>query len=495
MTQRTFFAGKSEGNVEIETIEVKPQDGPGPSKPKKLFVKAYGCQMNVYDAERMADVLAPRGFEETKDIADADVVILNTCHIREKAAEKVYSELGRVRELKEERTRQGQETRIVVAGCVAQAEGAEIVRRARGVDLVVGPQNYHRLPELLDKAALRPGIVDTEFPVEDKFDHLPPASPAKMRARGVSTFVTVQEGCDKFCTFCVVPYTRGAEVSRPLSRILAEVERAAAAGVREVTLIGQNVNAYHGTGPDGEARSLTDLFDKVAAVPGIARIRYMTSHPRDMDDGLIAAHRDLPALMPFLHLPVQSGSDRILAAMNRKHTCDDYRRIIDRLRAVRPDIALSSDFIVGFPGESDADFEGTMRLIREIGFASSFSFKYSPRPGTPAADRTDQIEESVKSERLAALQALLEEQRQAFNAAAIGQRMSVLVEREGRYPGQMTGKSPYLQQVQFDGPATLRGEIVTVEIAAKSTNSLFGRLVEMQPEAGPSHSFARTSAA
>ncbi len=450
------------------------------SKPagKRLFVKSYGCQMNVYDAERMADALAPEGFAGTADVADADVVVLNTCHIREKAAEKVYSELGRLRVLKGERAARGLETTIVVAGCVAQAEGAEIQRRMPAVDLVVGPQNYHRLPALLERSRNGP-VVDTEFPLEDKFDHLPAPSREAMRARGVSAFVTVQEGCDKFCAFCVVPYTRGAEVSRPVARVLADVERLAGAGIREITLIGQNVNAYHGEGPGGGDWTLARLMSRVAEVPGIARIRYTTSHPLDMDDALIALHRDLPQAMPYLHLPVQSGSDAILKAMNRKHDAASYLTIVEKVRAARPDIALSSDFIVGFPGETDADFEATMALVEAVGFAAAFSFKYSQRPGTPAADARDQVPEPVKAERLARLQERLEQQRQAFNAASLGKVMPVLIEREGRHPGQLVGKSPYLQGVHFDATGTgLRiGDIADVEIVALSTNSMTGRLV------------------
>ncbi|MGO4706527.1 tRNA (N6-isopentenyl adenosine(37)-C2)-methylthiotransferase MiaB [Microvirga sp. 2MCAF38] len=442
---------------------------------KKVFVKSYGCQMNVYDAERMADVLATEGYSETKAMEEADLVILNTCHIREKAADKVYSELGRVRELKEEREAQGYETKIVVAGCVAQAEGKEILRRQSAVDVVVGPQNYHRLPDLLKRARLAP-LVDTEFPIEDKFDHLPIPSKAKILSRGVSAFLTIQEGCDKFCTFCVVPYTRGAEVSRTVSRIVDEALRLADAGVRELTLIGQNVNAYHGEGPDGSVWSLGRLLHRLAEIPGIVRLRYSTSHPRDMDEELIAAHRDLPALMPYLHLPVQSGSDRILDLMNRKHTGDEYRRIIERMRQARPDIALSSDFIVGFPGETDRDFEDTMRLIADIGFVSAFSFKYSPRPGTPAADHEEQVPEPVKAERLARLQNLLETQRQAFNLGTVGQTLDVLLEKPGRHPGQINGKTPYLQPVQIESDAAGIGEVVTVRITGKSTNSLFGEL-------------------
>ncbi|HZH52657.1 MAG TPA: tRNA (N6-isopentenyl adenosine(37)-C2)-methylthiotransferase MiaB [Microvirga sp.] len=444
---------------------------------KKVFVKSYGCQMNVYDAERMADVLATEGYSETKAMEEADLVILNTCHIREKAAEKVYSELGRVRALKNEREADGKETKIVVAGCVAQAEGREILRRQPAVDVVVGPQNYHRLPDLLKKSRSE-RLVDTEFPIEDKFDHLPAPSKAKTISRGVSAFLTIQEGCDKFCTFCVVPYTRGAEVSRPVSKILDEAHRLAEAGVRELTLIGQNVNAYHGEGPDGAVWSLGRLLRRLAEVPGIARLRYTTSHPRDMDDELIAAHGDLPALMPYLHLPVQSGSDRILDRMNRKHTGDEYRRLIERIRGAQPNLALSSDFIVGFPGETDQDFEDTMRLVADVGFASSFSFKYSPRPGTPAAEMDEQVPEPVKAERLARLQNLLETQRQAFNHGTVGQTLDVLLEKPGRHPGQIAGKSPYLQAVQFESDVHRIGEIVTVRIVRAGSNSLFGEWVK-----------------
>ncbi|RDI62190.1 tRNA (N6-isopentenyl adenosine(37)-C2)-methylthiotransferase MiaB [Microvirga subterranea] len=444
---------------------------------KKVFVKSYGCQMNVYDAERMTDMLATEGYSETKAMEEADLVILNTCHIREKAAEKVYSELGRVRELKQEREASGQETRIVVAGCVAQAEGKEILRRQPAVDVVVGPQNYHHLPDLLRKSRSE-RLVDTEFPIEDKFDHLPAPSRAKTISRGVSAFLTIQEGCDKFCTFCVVPYTRGAEVSRPVAKILEEAHRLAEAGVRELTLIGQNVNAYHGEGPDGAVWSLGRLLTRLAEVPGIARLRYTTSHPRDMDDELIAAHGDLPALMPYLHLPVQSGSDRILDLMNRKHTGDEYRRLIERIRKAQPNLALSSDFIVGFPGETDRDFEDTMRLVADVGFASSFSFKYSPRPGTPAAEMGEQVPEAVKAERLARLQNLLETQRQAFNHGTVGQTLDVLLEKPGRHPGQIAGKSPYLQPVQFESDVHRIGEVVTVRIVRAGSNSLFGEWVK-----------------
>jgi tRNA-2-methylthio-N6-dimethylallyladenosine synthase len=445
---------------------------------KKVYVKSYGCQMNVYDAQRMADVLAPEGFAETSDMASADLVVLNTCHIREKAAEKVYSELGRVRAVKRERASGGLDTRIVVAGCVAQAEGAEILRRVRDVDLVVGPQSYHRLPALLAEAQARPGVVDTDFPAETKFDALPAPSREKTLARGVSAFLTVQEGCDKFCTFCVVPYTRGAEASRPVAAILGEARRLASAGIREVTLLGQNVNAWHGAG-DAENWTLGRLLHAVAGIPGIERIRYTTSHPRDMDAELIAAHRDLPQLMPYLHLPVQSGSDAILDAMNRKHTRDDYRRIVDAVRMAQPDIALSSDFIVGFPGETDADFADTMRLIEDVGFSAAFSFKYSPRPGTPAADLEGQVPEQVKSDRLAALQALVERQQTAFNAATVGRTVDVLIEKPGRHPGQLAGKSPYLQAVHIDGDGVAVGDIVPVTITALGSNSLFGERADV----------------
>ncbi|HVV92455.1 MAG TPA: tRNA (N6-isopentenyl adenosine(37)-C2)-methylthiotransferase MiaB [Hyphomicrobiales bacterium] len=437
---------------------------------QKLFVRSYGCQMNVYDAQRMADALAPEGYVESERPEDADLIVLNTCHIREKAAEKLYSDLGRLRVLKGERGAGA--PLVAVAGCVAQAEGEEIVRRAPAVDLVVGPQSYHRLPALVAAARRRPGVVDTDFPEEDKFQHLPTPGRDRIRARGPAAFVTVQEGCDKFCTFCVVPYTRGAEVSRPVAQVAAEAEALAAAGVREVTLLGQNVDAYHGADGNGGTADLAALLYRLAEIPGIARLRYTTSHPRDMSDRLIAAHRDLPALMPYLHLPIQSGSDRILAAMNRRHRAADYLALIERIRRARPDIALSGDFIVGFPGETDEDFEATLRVIREVGYASAFSFKYSPRPGTPAAGRDDQVAEPVKVERLARLQELLEEQRQAFNRACRGRRMEVLLDRPGRHPGQLGGRSPYLQAVHVTAPGAGIGDIVAVEIAAVGPNSL-----------------------
>jgi tRNA-2-methylthio-N6-dimethylallyladenosine synthase len=441
---------------------------------RKLHVKSYGCQMNVYDSHRMADLLAREGYAEA-DAEDADLIILNTCHIREKAAEKVYSELGRVRKLKDAAAREGRSLTVAVAGCVAQAEGEEIVRRAPLVDLVVGPQSYHRLPDLLARAAGGAKVVATEFPAEDKFDQLAPASHAAIRGRGVTAFVTVQEGCDKFCTFCVVPYTRGAEVSRPVAKIVAEAHRLAAAGVREITLIGQNVNAYHGGGPAGPA-TLGDLLRAVAAVPGVRRLRYTTSHPRDMDESLIAAHRDLAPLMPQLHLPVQSGSDRILAAMNRRHTGADYLHVVARLRAARPDIAFTSDFIVGFPGETEADFRDTLRMVEEVDYAGAYSFKYSPRPGTPAAERSDQVDEAVKVERLARLQAAIDRHQHAFNRACAGKSFEILFEKPGRLPGQIVGRSPYLQPVQVMAPSSLIGEIATVGITGVGSNSLFGAL-------------------
>jgi tRNA-2-methylthio-N6-dimethylallyladenosine synthase len=454
---------------------------------KRVFVKSFGCQMNVYDSHRMIDVAARQGFDEATRIEDADLVVLNTCHIRERASEKIYSELGKIRELKEERASAGLDMTIVVAGCVAQAEGANIVRRQSAVDLVVGPQNYHRLPELLDAAARRPGIVDTDFPIEDKFDHLPSPTPAAVRSRGPSAFVTVQEGCDKFCSFCVVPYTRGAESSRPVAKVLEEVARLASAGVREVTLIGQNVNAYHGRDERGRVSDLADLLAVVADIPGILRVRYTTSHPNDMSDALIDAHRDNAALAPYLHLPIQSGSDRILDAMNRRHDVGYYRQVVARARAARPDMALSSDFIVGFPGESEADFQETLDLVRTIGFASAFAFKYSARPGTPGAELKDQVAEETKSARLAALQRLLENQRQAYNRAAVGRTMSVLLEKPGRRAGQAIGRSPYMQSVCVEDGAPHIGALVDVEIVGLGPNALRGVVTSPSQNLGENH--------
>lgn len=458
------------------------------SGPRKLFVKSFGCQMNVYDSHRMADTLAPEGFVETDAPEGADLVILNTCHIREKAAEKMYSELGRMRKLKQEAAHEGRKVLIAVAGCVAQAEGQEIIRRAPAVDLVVGPQSYHRLPHLVARAAGERAagerIVDTEFPVEDKFDFLASPSREKTRARGVSAFITVQEGCDKFCTFCVVPYTRGAQVSRPVDKIIAEARRLADAGVREVTLIGQNVNAYHGEGPDGRAWTLGRLLHRVAGIDGLARIRYTTSHPCDVDDSLIAAHRDLAELMPYLHLPLQSGADRILAAMNRRHTRADYLRVVDRMRAARADLALSSDFIVGFPGETEQDFRATVDVVEDIGYAGAFSFKYSPRPGTPAATMR-QVPEEMKAERLHRLQVAINRQRAAFNAACQGRTLDVLLDKPGKRAGQLVGRSPYLQPVQIMAPASRVGEIVAVRITEIGSNSLFGTLAPAATPGAP----------
>ncbi|SKA10802.1 tRNA-2-methylthio-N6-dimethylallyladenosine synthase [Enhydrobacter aerosaccus] len=452
---------------------------------KRVFIRTYGCQMNVYDSDRMADVLRPLGYALSDSPEQADLVVLNTCHIREKASEKVYSELGRLRDVKVERRRDGADLMIAVAGCVAQAEGEEIARRQPAVDIVVGPQAYHRLPELLAeaerKAALRragkrlpgAGVLDTEFPPESKFDHLP--APAGVRAG--SAFLSIQEGCDKFCTFCVVPYTRGAEYSRPAQSVLQEARALVAAGAIELTLLGQNVNAYHGEALDGSTWSLARLVRAIGEIDGLRRIRYTTSHPRDMDDDLIIAHGEVPQLMPYLHLPVQSGSDRILEAMNRGHGRDLFRRLVDRLRDRRPDLALSSDFIVGFPGESDADFDATMQLIDEVGFAAAFSFKYSRRPGTPGAALADQIPESVKAARLAALQALLARQQREFNLEKVGMTVPVLFAEPGRKPGQILGKSPWLQSVYVEGPASLIGSIAAVRLIEAHAVSLAGEIV------------------
>ncbi|RWH31072.1 tRNA (N6-isopentenyl adenosine(37)-C2)-methylthiotransferase MiaB [Mesorhizobium sp.] len=443
---------------------------------KKVFVKTYGCQMNVYDSQRMTDALAADGYVATDAVEDADLVLLNTCHIREKAAEKVYSELGRIRDMKAERAEAGRELLIGVAGCVAQAEGAEIIRRAPAVDLVIGPQTYHRLPDVLARVRGGEKIVETDYAIEDKFEHLPQPKRAELAKRGVTAFLTVQEGCDKFCTFCVVPYTRGSEVSRPVAQIVAEAERLAEAGVREVTLLGQNVNAWHGEGENSEEWGLGRLLFRLAKIPGLARLRYTTSHPRDMDDELIAAHRDLPALMPYLHLPVQSGSDRILKAMNRRHTARDYLALIDRIRAARGDIAMSGDFIVGFPSETEADFEATLELVREVNYASAFTFKYSPRPGTPGAEMDGHVSEAVKDERLQRLQALVNEQQKAFIASLAGRTVSTLIEKPGRHAGQIVGRSPWLQPVIVDDKAGGIGDIIDVRITKTGPNSLFAEL-------------------
>jgi tRNA-2-methylthio-N6-dimethylallyladenosine synthase len=458
---------------------------PTGGKRKCVFIRTYGCQMNVYDSDRMADVLRPLGYALSSSPEQADLVVLNTCHIREHASEKVYSELGRMRDIKTGRRAVGGDLTIAVAGCVAQAEGEEIVRRQPAVDIVVGPQAYHRLPQLLAeaerKAAVRcagkrlpgAGVLDTDFPAESKFDHLP----APQGVRAGSAFLSIQEGCDKFCTFCVVPYTRGAEYSRPTQAVLAEARQLVEAGAIEITLLGQNVNAYHGEAADGATWSLARLIRALAEIEGVARVRYTTSHPRDMDEELIAAHSEVPQLMPYLHLPVQSGSDRILEAMNRRHGRDLFRHIVDRLRETRPDLALSTDFIVGFPGESDADFDDTLRLVSEVGFASAFSFKYSRRPGTPGSAMPDQVPENVKVARLAALQALLGQQARAFNLSKVGATVPVLFAEPGRKPGQVVGKTPWLQSVYADGPPRLIGRIVDTRLTEGHANSLAGEIV------------------
>ena len=440
---------------------------------KKVFVKTFGCQMNVYDSDRMMEALAGQGYTATDEVEDADLVILNTCHIREKAVEKVYSDLGRIRDVKLARQADGKSTVVTVAGCVAQAEGREIIRRQPAVDMVIGPQSYHRLPGHLQSLA-RNGtkIVETEFNDAEKFDALP----ERRRQASPSAFLTVQEGCDKFCTFCVVPYTRGLEFSRPVAQIEKEAHKLIQLGVRELTLLGQNVNAYHGDKGAGQAATLAGLVARLSNIEGLERIRYMTSHPRDMSDDLITAHGELEKLMPFLHLPVQSGSDRILAAMNRKHTAAEYVRLIERVRAARPGIALSSDFIVGFPGETGDEFEETLALVREITFAQAFSFKYSPRPGTPAANSDQQIPEAVKTERLTRLQAVLEVQQTAFNASAIGLTIPVLFERQGRRPGQLIGRSPFLQLVHADADPEFIGKIVPVTVRSATQLSLSGAM-------------------
>ncbi|MFV0298583.1 MAG: tRNA (N6-isopentenyl adenosine(37)-C2)-methylthiotransferase MiaB [Hyphomicrobiaceae bacterium] len=444
---------------------------------KRVHIKTYGCQMNVYDSERLGEALAADGFEPTDDVAEADLVILNTCHIREKAAEKVYSELGRVRATKQEREKQGRDTVVAVAGCVAQAEGAEMVRRAPVVDLVVGPQSYHLMPELVARTREQgSALVEIDLLGEDKFESLPVRQTGNAPRRAPAAFLTVQEGCDKFCTFCVVPYTRGAELSRPVGRLVEEAQQLVAQGVREITLLGQNVNAYHGDDGSGRSMSLAGLIRRMAKVDGLDRIRYTTSHPRDMTDELIAAHADVPKLMPYLHLPFQAGADRVLAGMNRKHAADDYVQLVRRIRAARPDIALSTDIIVGFPGETEAEFQCTLDLVREVGFAQAYSFKYSPRPGTPAANIDDQVSEDEKADRLQRLQSLLEEQQSSFNGSLIGRTLPVLFDRPGRRSGQILGRSPYLQVVHAEGEQELLGRIIPVEIVSAGQNSLSGAI-------------------
>lgn len=439
-----------------------------PTPPKSFHVKSFGCQMNVYDGERMAELLGAQGMTQAADGAEADLVVLNTCHIRERAAEKVYSDIGRLRR------DDGSRPMIAVAGCVAQAEGAEIGRRTKNVDIVVGPQAYHRLPALIDQAVSGAPAIDTDMPADLKFGALPGRA---ARARP-SAFLTVQEGCDKFCTYCVVPYTRGAEVSRPWGEVMDEARALVDTGVREITLLGQNVNAWEGEDDAGRMQGLDGLIRAMDRLPGLARIRYTTSHPNDMREGLIRAHAEVESLMPFLHLPVQAGSDRILKAMNRSHTRESYLRLIERIRAARPDIALSGDFIVGFPGETDAEFEETLSIVRESAYAQAYSFKYSPRPGTPAADLADQIAMEVMDERLQRLQAAINADQMAFNHATVGARTQVLLERKGRHPGQLIGKSPWLQSVVIDNAPGAIGDLVDVEIVSAGPNSLGGAVLE-----------------
>jgi tRNA-2-methylthio-N6-dimethylallyladenosine synthase len=444
--------------------------------PKTVFIKTYGCQMNVYDSERMTEVLAREGYTASDTPDDADLIIMNTCHIREKAVEKVYSELGKFRVLKERRKRDGRAMQIAVAGCVAQAEGTEMTRRESAIDLVFGPQTYHRLPELLkQRAETGRAVVETEFPADDKFDAMVAQSARKPLSKSVAAFLTVQEGCDKFCTFCVVPYTRGAEFSRPMADVVAEAEAMVRNGVKEITLLGQNVNAYHGDGS-----RLATLIDRLSRIEDLARIRYMTSHPRNMSDDLIAVHAENGKLMPYLHLPVQAGSDRVLKAMNRGHTASDYIKLIERVRKARPDIAISGDFIVGFPGETDQEFEETLALVREVKYASAFSFKYSPRPGTPAAELKEQVADDVQAERLSRLQVLLGSQLQAFNASCVGKTFQVLIEKPGRNEGQVIGRSPYLQSVHFESGAHRVGDMVKVQITGVKPNSLSGSVTDLQ---------------
>tara|TARA_R110002124_G_scaffold26361_6_gene94858 strand:+ start:5064 stop:6443 length:1380 start_codon:yes stop_codon:yes gene_type:complete len=446
--------------------------------PKKLHIKTYGCQMNVYDSDRMAGLLAPLGYALTDVVDDADMVLLNTCHIREKAAEKVYSELGRINKMKQARQADGGAMILGVAGCVAQAEGEEVLKRAPYVDMVFGPQTYHRLPEMVARLHREKGAqLDTDFPEESKFDHLT----APGRVEGRAAFLTVQEGCDKFCTFCVVPYTRGAEFSRPVDQVLAEARQLVAQGAVEITLLGQNVNAYHGTDADGAELGLGRLIRRLAEIDGVARLRYTTSYPAEVDDALIAAHRDVPELMPYLHLPVQSGADRVLKAMNRRHGRDFYIDLVARLRAARPDLGLSSDFIVGFPGETDADFQDTLSLVREVGYVQAYSFKYSPRPGTPAAAMELQVPEDVKDARLKELQDLLNTQQLAFNQACIGRILPVLLDRPGRHAGQLLGRSPYMQAVHVDAPADWLGRVADLKIVSAGGNSL-GAVLADAPE-------------
>ncbi len=440
---------------------------------KKLYIKTWGCQMNVYDSKRMADILSPLGYQETETPDDADMMILNTCHIREKATDKVFSELGRLRVHKNKKEEQGKKMLVAVAGCVAQAEGDFILERAPYVDMVFGPQTYHELPEMVLKANGNERVINTDFPAESKFDSLPQDN----NSQGVSAFLSIQEGCDKFCTFCVVPYTRGAEYSRSVGEIIDEAKRMVDNGTKEITLLGQNVNAFHGDGPDGKTWTLGRLIREVAKINGLERIRYTTSHPRDMDEDLIETHGEVDKLMPFLHLPVQSGSDKILKAMNRKHTANLYRDVIEKLRKARPDIAFSSDYIIGFPGETDQDFEDTMQLARDIEYVSCYSFKYSARPGTPAANMQNLVHDKIASERLARFQDLINEQQHKFNKDSVGKRMSVLLDRRGKKDGQLLGRSPYNQSVHVFAKDRLFNQIVEVDITEGFENSLTGEIV------------------
>ena len=442
---------------------------------KKIHVKTWGCQMNVYDSIRMEDVMSPHGYDSTDVQEDADIIVLNTCHIREKAAEKVYSDLGRIRALKEKRKAEGKDLLIAVGGCVGQAEGEEIIKRAPYVDIVMGSQAYHNLPRMVRAVQAKGGNqVDLDFPEVQKFDLLPEGT----KAQGSAAFVSVQEGCDKFCTFCVVPYTRGEEYSRPAADIEREIrDLVDNKGAMEITLLGQNVNAYHGAGEGGKTLSLAGLIHKIAKIDGLERIRYTTSHPRDMSDDLFTAHGEVEKLMPYLHLPVQSGSDKILKAMNRKHTAADYMTAIERLRTLRPDMAFSGDFIVGFPSETDEDFNDTMRLAESVGYAAAYSFKYSPRPGTPAAEKKTQIDEGVKVKRLELLQNLLSRSQAGFNLGCEGKTMQVVLDRQGKKQNQMIGRSPYMQSVHIENSAHLAGQMVDVKIIEGQRSSLKGELV------------------
>ena len=449
-----------------------------PAEGQKVFIKTFGCQMNVYDSERMSDALAKDGYTPTDTPEDADLVLLNTCHIREKAAEKVYSDLGRLNQMKKKRMDEGgSDLMVAVAGCVAQAEGEEIIKRSPVVNMVIGPATYHQLPDALGRARKGERVVETEFTEDDKFEHLPKAEKKQIRSRGVTAFLTVQEGCDKFCTFCVVPYTRGAEISRPVSQLLSEAQDLVDAGVREITLLGQNVNAWHGKGDDGREWGLGELLHRLSDMQGIERLRYTTSHPRDMDAALINAHRDLDKLMPYLHLPVQAGSDKILKAMNRRHTRDEYIKLIARIREGRPDLAISGDFIVGFPGETEEDFEDTLDLIRQVKYAQAYSFKYSPRPGTPGADFKDHVPEDVKADRLKRLQALLSEQQFEFAETCVGKEMDILLEKPGRKPGQLIGRSPWLQSVIIDAKDAKIGDTLRVRITKAAPYSLMADVI------------------